>query len=284
MSGSQLISVSELNALLNEDKLIVLDVRYSLDDASYGRKSYDEGHIPAARFADLKTDVVGVCSGSNGRSPLPDSGRFCVNMRRLGLNSDSVVVVYDDGDSNFAGRLWFTLRWVGFANVRVLDGGMTAWKAAGLPLQTEQPQWQAGTYRATTPLERVFDDDFVERNLQVRDYTLVDARAHDRYTGEVENRDPKAGHIPGSLNRPSSDNLGPDKRFKSPEELKAQFEAVFGSVPHADIINWCGSGMTACCNHLAMMQAGIPAAGVYIGGWSEWVSDENRPIKTGEEP
>ena len=165
MSGSQLITVTELNALLSDPKLVLLDVRYNLTDAAYGRTAYAAGHIPGARFADLKTDVAGVCSGSNGRTPLPDSGRFCVNMRRLGLNPDSTVVVYDDGESNFAARLWFTLRWVGFANVRVLNGGLCAWKAAGLSLQTEEPEWEAGTYRATMPLERVFDDDFVERNL-----------------------------------------------------------------------------------------------------------------------
>lgn len=284
MSGSQLIGVSELNTLLSDPKLLLLDVRYRLTDPNYGRTSFEAGHIPGARFADLKADVAGVCSGSNGRTPLPDSGRFCVNMRRLGLNPDSVVVVYDDGESNFAARLWFTLRWVGFANVRVLNGGFTAWKAAGLAVVTQQAEWEAGTYRATTPLERVFDDDFVERNLEVGDYTLVDARAHNRYTGEVEHHDPKAGHIPGSLNRPSLDNLTADKLFKDTAELKREFEAVFGGVPHSDIINTCGSGVTACCNHLAMMEAGIPAAGVYIGSWSEWVSDENRPIKTGEEP
>ena len=111
MSGSQLITVTELNALLSDPKLVLLDVRYNLTDAAYGRTAYAAGHIPGARFADLKTDVAGVCSGSNGRTPLPDSGRFCVNMRRLGLNPDSTVVVYDDGESNFAARLWFTLRW-----------------------------------------------------------------------------------------------------------------------------------------------------------------------------
>lgn len=284
MSVSQLISVDELNALLSDPKLILLDVRYSLNDAAYGRQSYDAGHIPGARFADLKTDVAGVRSGSNGRTPLPDSGRFCVNMRRLGLCPESTVVVYDDGDCTFAARLWFTLRWVGFANVRVLNGGIAAWKAAGLTLELDEPKWEAGTYRATTPLERVFDDDFVERNLEVGDYTLVDARAHERYTGEIETYDSKAGHIPGSLNRPSSDNIGPNKLFKTPEELKAEFEAVLGGVAHSDVINSCGSGVSACCNHLAMMQAGIPAAGLYIGSWSEWVSDDNRPIKTGEEP
>lgn len=284
MPASQLISVSELNALLSDPKLVLLDIRSDLNDPEYGRKAYKAGHIAQARYTDLKADVAGVRSGSNGRTPLPDSGRFCVNMRRLGLNPDSTVVVYDDGESNFASRLWFTLRWVGFANVRVLDGGFTAWKAAQLPVVLDEPQWEAGTYRATTPLERVFDDDFVENNLNTHDYTLLDARAHNRYTGEIETHDPKAGHIPGALNRPSSENLTPDKLFKNPQELKAEFEAVLNGVSHADIINYCGSGITACCNHLAMMQAGIAAAGVYIGSWSEWVSDDERPIQTGQEP
>ncbi len=140
MSGSQLISVTELTALLSDPKLVLLDVRYSLTDAAYGRAAYAEGHIPGARFADLKADVAGVCSGSNGRTPLPDSGRFCVNMRRLGLNPDSTVIVYDDGESNFAARLWFTLRWVGFANVRVLNGGLCAWNAI----------WSFATTRSST--------------------------------------------------------------------------------------------------------------------------------------
>ena len=205
-------------------------------------------------------------------------------MRRLGVNPDSRVVVYDDGACNFAARLWFTLRWVGFENVRVLDGGIAAWLKAGFEVTSETPEWESGTYRATTPLERVFDDDFVAENLERGDYTLVDARNAERYRGENETMDPVGGHIPGSLSRPSSENIGANGRFKSSGELAREFTAVIGTRNPADIINSCGSGVTACCNHLAMIVAGMPAAGVYIGSWSEWVSDPDRPIATGPTP
>lgn len=284
MPVQPLISAQELHASLDDPRLVLLDVRSHVTDDGYGRSAYAEGHIPGARYADLHDDVAGCCSGTNGRHPLPDSGRFCVNMRRLGLNPDSTVVVYDDGSCSFAARLWFTLRWVGFENVRVLDGGVAAWRNAGFFLTQTTGQWEAGTYRAQTPLERVFDDDFVEHNLLTGDYTLIDARSAARYRGENETIDPVGGHIPGSLNRPSADNLDANGCFKAPEVLAAEFGAVIGSRDPANIIHSCGSGVTACCNHLAMTVAGMPAAGVYIGSWSEWVSDEGRAIATGPNP
>ncbi len=284
MATSPLISIEELQAALADPKLVLIDVRASLTDHEEGRRLYSAGHIPQARFADLENDVSGCRSGTNGRHPLPDSGRFCVNMRRLGVSPDSVVVVYDDGACNYASRLWFTLRWVGFENVRVLNGGFAAWLAAGLAVQTEEPEWEAGTYRAQTPLERVFGVEFIEENLRVGDYTLLDARSRERWAGESEPIDPVAGHIPGALLRPSSENIGADGLFKSPEALHQELSAVIGARDCANIINYCGSGVTACCNHLAMTVAGMPAAGVYIGSWSEWISDESRPIKQTGEP
>ncbi len=284
MVQSPLISIEELQRLAADPKLVLLDVRSNLTDPEAGRRLYEAGHIPLARFADMENDVAGCRSGTNGRHPLPDSGRFCVNMRRLGISPDSVVVVYDDGLLNFAARLWFTLRWVGFENVRVLNGGYAAWEKAGLPIETAVGEWEQGTYRAQTPLERVFGLEFVEHNLESGDYTLLDARSPSRYAGEEEPIDPVAGHIPGALNRPSTENIGADGLLKSLEELQKEFRAVIGSRDTANIINYCGSGICACCNHLAMMAAGIPAAGVYIGSWSEWISDENRPIRQTAEP
>lgn len=281
MSVLPLISVNELHNILGRDKLIVLDVRSKLTDDNYGKVAYEAGHIPGARRADMHDDVTGCCSGTNGRHPLPDSGRFCVNMRRLGLSPDNAVVVYDDGDMTFSARLWFTLRWVGFENVRVLDGGFKAWEKAGFEVSTEVPTWEQGTYRATTPLERVFDDDFVENNLKTKDYTLIDARSAERFRGEVEPIDAEAGHIPGSLNRPSSENFAPNGRFKAPELLAEEFASLIGDRDPADTIQTCGSGVSACCNHLAMAVAQMPAAGVYIGSWSEWIADENRPRAKG---
>lgn len=279
-----LIIAAELQAALNDDHLIILDIRSSLKDVNAGRLAYEEAHIPGAHYCDMLGDVSGCFSGTNGRHPLPDSGRFCVNMRRLGLRPDSHVVVYDDGSCSFAARLWFTLRWVGFENVQVLDGGWNNWAKLGLPVQQEVSDLkEEGTYRATMPLERVFDDDFVEEVLVNHDYTLLDARAHDRFIGATEPIDAKAGHIPGALNAPSSMNIGPDGLFLSPEDLRARFTEALGSRDPSAVINYCGSGVTACCNHLAMEVAGISAAGVYIGSWSEWISDEERPIATGEE-
>lgn len=284
MTESALISVDELHGQLGQPDLIVLDVRHSLADENYGKAAYAAGHIPGARRADAEADVSGCISGTNGRHPLPDSGRFCVNMRRLGVSPGCRIVVYDDGSCTFAARLWFTLRWVGIASVQVLDGGFAAWKRAGLETECSEPEFDEGTYRARTPLERPFDDDFVENNLVTGDYTLIDARAHERYTGAVEPIDAEAGHIPGSLNRPCSENFTPEGLFKSPEVLAAEFGALIGNRDPADIIHSCGSGIAACCNHLAMTVAGMPSAGVYVGSWSEWIADANRPRATGEQP
>ena len=150
-------------------------------------------------------------------------------------------------------------------------------------VQTEEPAWEQGTYRATAPLERVFDDDFVEKNLAEHGpYVLVDARSHERFIGQNETMDPVAGHIPGALNRPSAENIGENGLFKAPEILKKEFEAVLAGRATENVINYCGSGVTACCNHLAMRVAGLRDAGVYVGSWSEWVADENRPVATGD--
>lgn len=279
-----LASAAELQALLNNPKLVVLDVRSNLTDPEVGRRLYEAGHIVGARFCDLEEDAAGCKSGTNGRHPLPDSGRFCENMRRLGICPDSHVIVYDDGACGYASRLWFTLRWVGFENVQVLNGGLAAWQKAGLAMQTEKPVWEAGSLRAQAPLERVFDVEFIERNLETGDYVLLDGRSRERWAGQTEPIDPIAGHIPGALVRPSTENIGKDGLFKAPETLAEEFLAVINPASHADVINYCGSGVTACCNHLAMMIASIPAAGVYIGSWSEWISDARRPINQTDKP
>ncbi|MDO4937726.1 MAG: sulfurtransferase [Sutterellaceae bacterium] len=281
MADSPLISVQELNDILGQDKLIVLDVRSKLGDDDYGKAVYAQSHIPSARRADMHDDVTGCCSGTNGRHPLPDSGRFCVNMRRLGVSPDNAIVVYDDGDMSFAARLWFTLRWVGFANVRVLDGGFKAWEKAGLETTDEVPTFEQGTYRATTPLARVFDDDFVEANLKTKEYTLIDARSAERFRGEVEPIDPEAGHIPGSLNRHSVLNFTEEGVLKAPDVLAQEFKALIGETPADKIIHSCGSGVSACCNLLAMIVAGMPPAGLYVGSWSEWIADADRPRAKG---
>ena len=284
MSASVLISTDELADLLENPKLLLLDTRASTSDAARGRTAYLAGHIPGARFVDFASDVAGCCSGTNGRNPLPDSGRFCVNMRRLGLNPDSIVVVYDDGALRFASRLWYTLRWVGIANVRVLNGGYGIWRKQKRKIETgpmkEVPQ---GTYRATTPLEHPVGINVVEAALEPNSgYTLIDARPHERFLGRGEKLDKKGGHIPGSLNRPATSNVGADGLLKPVEVLRQEFADLLQGRDPNKVIQTCGSGIAACSNQLAMEAAGLPSIGVYIGSWSEWVADPKRPISREE--
>ncbi|MBO7173401.1 MAG: sulfurtransferase [Burkholderiaceae bacterium] len=277
-----LISASELREKLGSPDLVLLDVRANLKDPLAGRVAFAAGHIPGARQADMREDVSGPCTGSNGRNPFPTMERFCERMRALGVNQTSEVVVYDDGPCNFACRLWFTFRYAGFANVRVLDGGLKAWQAAGGEMSDELPAYEAGNMVASEPLERVFTIEEVLANQDDPQYALIDARGHGRYLGQNETLDRIGGHIPGAMSRPSSENLA-DGVFKSPEVLKQEFEAVFARRPGMPIVNTCGSGVTACCNHLSMKMAGFEPLGVYIGSFSEWVSDPARPVSTAEE-
>lgn len=277
-----LISASELREKLGSPDLVLLDVRANLKDPLAGRVAFAAGHIPGARQADMREDVSGPCTGSNGRNPFPTMERFCQRMRALGVNQTSEVVVYDDGPCNFACRLWFTFRYAGFANVRVLDGGLKAWQAAGGEMSDELPAYEAGNMVASEPLERVFTIEEVLANQDDPQYALIDARGHGRYLGQNETLDRIGGHIPGAMSRPSSENLA-DGVFKSPEVLKQEFEAVFARRPGMPIVNTCGSGVTACCNHLSMKMAGFEPLGVYIGSFSEWVSDPARPVSTAEE-
>ena len=278
-----LISAAQLQAKLGEPDLVVLDVRANLKDPMAGRTAFAAGHIPGARQADMRDDVSGPCTGTNGRNPFPTMERFTERMRALGVNQRSEVVVYDDGPCNFACRLWFTFRMAGFANVRVLDGGLKAWQAAGGAMSDESPEIVAGDMVAGEPLERVFTIEEVLANQADPKFALIDARGHGRYLGQNETLDRVGGHIPGAMSRPSSCNLGEDGVFKSPEVLKAEFDAVFTRRPGMPIVNTCGSGVTACCNHLSMKMAGFEPLGVYIGSFSEWVSDPARPVSTTEE-
>lgn len=278
-----LMSAQELKARLGDETLVILDVRANLKDPLAGRQAFALGHIPGARHADMREDVSGPCTGVNGRNPFPSIERFCDRMRRLGVNDDSEVVVYDDGPCNFACRLWFTFRCAGFENVRVLDGGLKAWELVNGPLTDSVEEVTEGNMTQKAALERVFTVEEVLDNLRTQTYVLVDARGHGRYLGQNEPLDPVGGHIPGAKSRPSSQNLGADGVFKSPEALRAEFDAIVSQCGGKAVMNTCGSGVTACCNHLAMKMAGLDPVGVYIGSWSEWSCDPARPVSTAEE-
>lgn len=256
----------------------VLDVRWRLGGGPSGRHDYEAGHIPGAHFVDLDTELAGP-PGPRGRHPLPEPRVFEAAMRRAGVGTGREVAVYDDGGGMTAARAWWLLRWAGHDPVRVLDGGLRSWSAAGLPVEREVPADEDGDFTARPGgLPLLCADEAAEL---ARTGLLLDARAAERYRGETEPVDRVAGHIPGSASAPTTENLADDGRFRSPEDLASRFAAL-GAGPGTRVGVYCGSGVTAAHQVLALQRAGIPAA-LYVGSWSEWSHTGERPIATGPE-
>ena len=276
---------------------VVLDARWRLAGPP-GIDSYQQGHLPGAVFADLDRDLASPpgppCPG--GRHPLPDPAAFQAAMRAAGVSGGRPVVVYDDGDGMAAARGWWTLRYFGHADVRVLDGGYRAWTEAGRPVTTDMTAPAPGDFTAEPGHMPVLDA--AGAQAMARDGLLLDARAGERFRGEAEHVDPVAGHIPGAVSAPTARNANPDGTFRDPADLAARFTtlgAVPGASPPADapadtpgagtppaplVGAYCGSGVTAAHEVLALALAGIPAA-LYVGSWSNWVNDPARPVATG---
>jgi len=268
-----IVSPEWLRDHIDDPGLRVIDFRWSLKGGS-GREAYDHAHIPGAVFVELEA-VTGKEGG--GRHPLPAGEQFEREMRKAGVSPDTSVVVYDDAGGSIAARLWFLLRWFGHESQAVLDGGIGAWR--GSLEERAQPVSQ-GTFRAARPdRSRVLDFDEVRR---LTGAVLLDARLGERYRGEVEPVDPKAGHIPGALSAPWQENLGPDGRFKSPEELRRRF-ADLGVDDETGAVAYCGSGVNATHDLLAMEIAGLKNGRLYAGSWSDW-SNRDAPIATGKDP
>ncbi|HEY0830905.1 MAG TPA: sulfurtransferase [Candidatus Dormibacteraeota bacterium] len=271
MNFGPLVEAGWLHDHIDDKDLRVIDFRWYLSGRS-GRDEFLGGHIPGAVFLDLDK-VTGTEGG--GRHPMPPAEQFQREMRLRGVDPDTKVVVYDDTGGSTAARLWFLLGYFGHRAQAVLDGGLQAW---GVPLEDEVEVFAPGRFTAReADRSRVLDYDSV-RNL--RGVPLVDARAGERYRGEKEPIDPKAGHIPGALSAPFSGNLGPDGRFKSPDELRRRFEEL-GAQDGA--VFYCGSGVNATHDMLAMEVAGLPNARLYAGSWSDW-SNRDAPVATGSEP
>lgn len=271
-----IIAAAELASELS--RTTVLDVRYRLG-APPGRPEYEAGHIPGAVYVDLESELAGE-PGAAGRHPLPDPEVFGAAMRAAGVSADRDVVVYDAAQGWGAARAWWMLRWTGHTRVRVLDGGLAAWTAAGLPLETGTADPAHGDFTpavGSTPLLTAEDAAALARR-----GLLLDARAGERYRGEVEPIDPVAGHIPGAVSAPTTENLAADGRFLPAEVLAARF-AELGAKDSAEVGVYCGSGVSAAQEVLALAVAGIPAA-LYVGSWSEWTADPDRPVATGAQP
>jgi thiosulfate/3-mercaptopyruvate sulfurtransferase len=262
---------------------VVLDVRWRLGGPP-GRDLFAAGHIPGAAFTDLDTDLAAP-PGKGGRHPLPATADFQAAMRRLGVSDGRPVVVYDDGDSTAAARAWWLLRYHGHPDVRVLDGGFRAWTAAGLPAEAGEPGPAVATAAPgdfTARPGRLPLLDSGAAAALARDGVLLDARAAERYRGEAEPADPVAGHIPGAVSAPTAQNVNPDGTFRPPGELAARFAALGVPATAAPVTvgAYCGSGVTAAHEVLALALAGIPAA-LYAGSWSQWITEPGRPVATG---
>ena len=278
-----LIQASELASHVNDSGWVILDCRHDLLNPTAGSDAFAAGHIQNAQFANIDTDLSAPKTARGpeftGRHPLPDRAALLATLRGWGIDDDTQVVAYDGQGGMFAARLWWLLRWIGHPHVAVLDGGLAAWQAQGLPLVMPVAPRPVGKLTEQASLTRTASVQDVVANLEARALTVIDARAPDRYRGENESIDPVGGDIPGAKNRFFKDNLQADGRFKSADELEKEFSGLI-SKPEAAILQ-CGSGVTACHNLLALEVAGLSGAALYPGSWSEWCADPARPVATG---
>jgi thiosulfate/3-mercaptopyruvate sulfurtransferase len=272
MMPTTLVSTQQLADHLTEWR--VFDCRHDLMKPELGEQQYRQSHIPGARFAHLDRDLSAPKNGKNGRHPLPELETFVRWMGAQGLRSSDQIVCYDAANGSTAARLWWMLRWVGHQKVAVLDGGLAKWTKEGRPVDGVVPQFKPTTYPGKRSLVTL-DAPSLHKNL--KSTVLVDARASARWRGEQEPIDPVAGRIPGARNRFNMENLQPDGTFKSSEQLKLEWEAAMGGVKPSELIHYCGSGVAACHNLLAMEVAGLTGGKLYPGSWSEWIADPARP-------
>jgi len=278
---STLISTSDLASRLDDPQFVILDGRHDLAQPdTWGEAQYRASHIPGARFVHLDRDLSAAKTGTNGRHPLPSPDACAALFGRLGIDAGTQVVAYDSGGGMYAPHIWWMLRWLGHDAVAVLDGGFAKWVREGRPVTAEAPSVRPARFSPRRVGPTVSAGDIL-RSLEGGALRLVDARGAERYRGEVEPLDPVAGHIPGAINRPYTQNVEADGTFKSPEALRAEFKAVTGDASPATVVNYCGSGVSACHNLLAMELAGISGTTLYPGSWSEWCADPARPVARG---
>jgi thiosulfate/3-mercaptopyruvate sulfurtransferase len=281
MGFTTLITPQQLRDHVFDTDWAVLDCRHDLMDHAAGRRAYEAGHIPGAQFAAIETDLAGEHTGRNGRHPLPERAALARQWGLWGIDNNTQIVAYDAQGGQFAVRLWWLARWLGHDKVAVLDGGWPAWLAATQWSSIEAGERAMRNFIARESLARVVDAGAVLA--RSHDALLVDARAPERYRGEVEPIDPVAGHIPGAVNRFWQQNLGDTAAgiFKSADVLRQEFDALLAGRSPDQLIAHCGSGVTACHHLLAMEHAGLHGAALYAGSWSEWIADASRPVATG---
>lgn len=280
-SMDPIVSVAWLAEHLPSTK--VLDISHSLMDADFGVRSYQTGHVPGAHFVSLEHGLSDITQKHLlGRHPLPSAEQFASVLASCGITRADTIVVYDQDTGSFAARAWWMLRAAGFRSA-VLDGGMAAWRAAGMDIST-QAEALVGCIPEALSFEDMpqIDSAALIQKLTEQSIRLIDARPAARFEGREEPIDPVAGHIPGALNRPVAQNLGPDGRFKPAQQLRDEFLAVLGKLAPTQAVMMCGSGVTACHNLLALEAAGLPGAALYAPSWSGWIIDPDRAVSVGE--
>ena len=281
MTYTTLISTETLHQQLNHPNWVIVDCRFSLADTEAGANAYRHGHIPNARYAHLDKDLSSAITDFTGRHPLPDFTLLAKKLGNWGITNTSQVVAYDDAGGAFAGRLWWLLRGMGHDKVAVLDGGIKHWQNLGLPITTTLPAIKPTTFRPYLNDAAWLNALQVQNSLAKKSICLIDARTPERYRGEQEPIDPVAGHIPYALNRAFQLNLDSNGLFLSAEQLRDQFKQLIGAVASEQVVHYCGSGVTACHNLLAMEHAGLTGSKLYAGSWSEWIRNKNRAVAKG---
>ncbi|MGI9246618.1 MAG: sulfurtransferase [Steroidobacteraceae bacterium] len=285
MPWQVIVSAEQAAARLVDPRLRIFDCRHDLSRPRAGRDAYERGHLPGAIHVDLHHDLAAPETPASGRHPLPAPDGFAARLRAWGVSDDSLLLVYDDANGLWASRLWWmAARWLGHRHVAVLDGGLQRWQSLGLPVTTEIPAPRpTGTFEGRLDAAAAVDAEATQAAAQSADWRVLDARAPERYRGEVEPIDKVAGHIPGALNLPSSGLVNADGTFRPAAELQGALAAKLGRVPAARTIAYCGSGVTACHVLLAMERAGLGGGRLYPGSWSEWSRDPARPVAKGAE-
>lgn len=276
--ASMLISAEELASEMREPGLVRVDCRFNLLKPEAGRAAWQAGHIPGAFHADLDRDLSGPRQPGTGRHPLPDAAQLQALFSHYGIGTDTPVVAYDEDGGALAARLWWLLRWMGHSRVRLLDGGLGAWRKAGLALATDAPVPGKGQFAGQPGHMPVRDAQAVAAGLAHGNITLIDVRAEDRFLGRVEPIDPVAGHIPGAVNAPFAGNLAADGRFQPGERLFRRYDGLAEGREPGQFVCMCGSGVTACHAIFALELAGMKGAALYPGSWSEWIRSPERPV------
>jgi len=286
MIYTNLVSTQALAAHLDDPSWILFDCRFLLSQPEEKETDYLKAHIPGAVYAHLDRDLSApIVPGKTGRHPLPTAEETAHRFGRMGIGPGTQVVAYDDqGGSLAAVRLWWMLRWLGHESAAVLDGGWQAWLNEDLPIRNGRETRPAQSFIARPRGGMFVTSDEVEQMRQSPDYRVIDVRAAERYRGEVEPIDPVAGHIPGALNAPYSNNLNNEGRFRTPQELRDYYTKVLGDTPAERAIFYCGSGVTSIHSLLALQIAGMGEARLYAGSWSEWIASRQRPVAVGAEP